>query len=71
MQRPDLSQMTEAEKDALILRLFDMVEQMERLEVRIRELETQLAKGNHNSSKPPSSDGLKKGADVGAFPNAR
>jgi transposase len=57
MQRPDLSKLSEAEKDALILKLFDNIEQ---LAARIRELEAQLGKDSHNSSKPPSSDGLKK-----------
>jgi len=57
MQRPDLSTLREAEKDALINKLFDIIEQ---LEGRIAELESQLGKDSHNSSKPPSSDGLKK-----------
>ena len=53
----DVSQLTEAQKDVLILTLLDTVEQ---LEARIRELEAQLGKDSHNSRKPPSSDGLKK-----------
>jgi transposase len=59
MQCPDLSKLSEKEKDALILELFKTIE---RLEARIRELEGQLGKDSHNSSKPPSSDGLKKPA---------
>jgi transposase len=47
---PDLSTLTHAEKDALILALFG------RLEV----LESLVRKDSHNSSKPPSSDGLGK-----------
>lgn len=46
----DLSALTHEEKDALILRL------LERLEV----LEAMVRKDSHNSSKPPSSDGLGK-----------
>jgi transposase len=59
MQRPDLSQLSEAEKDVLILELFEIIE---RLEARIVELEGQLGKDSHNSSKPPSSDWVKKPA---------
>jgi transposase len=47
---PDLSILTHAEKDALILSLFS------RLEV----LESMVRKDSHNSSKSPSSDGLAK-----------
>jgi transposase len=47
---PDLSTMTHGEKDALILML------LARLEV----LESLVRKDSHNSSKPPSSDGLAK-----------
>ena len=57
MQRPNLSQLTSAEKDTLILTLFETIE---RLEARICELEAQLGKNSYNSSKPPSSDGLNK-----------
>jgi transposase len=49
---PDLSTMTHGEKDALILML------LARLEV----LESMVRKDSHNSSKPPSSDGLGKKA---------
>jgi transposase len=59
MPRPDLSPLSEAEKDALIVKLLETIEQ---LEARIRELEDQLGKDSHNSSKPPSSDGVKKPA---------
>ncbi|WP_394756173.1 DUF6444 domain-containing protein, partial [Rhodoferax sp.] len=64
---PDLSRLSVAEKDALICALFEQVKQMERLTVmvqalsaRVQELEAQLRKDSHNSSKPPSSDGLAK-----------
>ena len=64
---PDLFRLSVAEKDALILAQFEQLKQLERLTVivqalsaRVRELEGQLRKDSHNSSKPPSSDGLAK-----------
>ena len=54
---PDLSQLSPAEKDALIHALWAMVV---RLEGRVKELEDRLALNSSNSSKPPSSDGLGK-----------
>lgn len=61
---PDLSQLTHAEKDALILDLFSLVQSL-RLEVaalqqEVRDLKDQVAKKSHNSGKPPSSDGYAK-----------
>jgi transposase len=47
---PDLLTLTNAEKDALILTLF----------ARLEALESMVHKDSHNSSKPPSSDGLAK-----------
>ena len=46
--------LTHAEYDSII-------EMIARLEKRVAELEAQLNKNSNNSSKPPSSDGLKKG----------
>lgn len=64
---PDLSRLSVAEKDELIRALFEQVKQMGRLtqmvqalSARVQELEAQLRKDSHNSSKPPSSDGLSK-----------
>jgi transposase len=54
----ELDSMSHAEKDALILLLFDVVEKLER---RLAELEVKVEKNSQNSSKPPSTDGLKKG----------
>lgn len=62
LRRPtpaELNQMSHAEKDALILKLFD---RLEGLEKRLAEVERQVQKTSRNSSKPPSSDGLKRQA---------
>jgi transposase len=48
----------EAENATLRQYLAEAVETIARLEQRIAELEGRLAKDSHNSSKPPSSDGL-------------
>ena len=61
---PDLFRLSVAEKDALILAQFEQLKQltvmMQALSARVCELEGQLRKDSHNSSKPPSSDGLAK-----------
>jgi transposase len=57
LPRPDLSTLTEAQKDVLIMALFD---QIDALWARVEALEAQLRKNSGNSSKPPSSDGLGK-----------
>ncbi len=54
---PDLTTLTSDQKDDLIRLLF---EQVRILTARVSELEARLSKDSHNSSKPPSSDGLKK-----------
>ena len=56
---PDLSQLSHADKDALIHALWATVA---KLEGRIKDLEDRLALNSANSSKPPSSDGLGKPA---------
>ena len=60
LQRPtqaELDRMSHAEKDALILQLFAALEMLQR---RVDALEGQVNKNSRNSSKPPSSDGLRK-----------
>jgi transposase len=47
---PNLSELTHAEKDALIVALLE----------RLAALENKTGKDSHNSSKPPSSDGLQR-----------
>ena len=62
LQRPsqaDLARMSHAEKNALIAQLFDLLSSVEQ---RLQELEGRVAKTSRNSSKPPSSDGLRRGA---------
>ena len=63
----DLSGPSVVEKGALILALFEQVKKVARLtataqalSARVHELEGRLRKDGHNSSKPPSSDGLAK-----------
>jgi transposase len=52
--RPDLSQLSSEEKDALIAALLERVEELER----------RLELNSSNSGKPPASDGLKKPSRV-------
>ena len=59
MDQPNLSAMDHAAKDDLIR--FLLAENAE-LKSRITALEVRLAKDSHNSSKPRSSDGLRKPA---------
>ena len=66
---PDLTQLGHAQKDALIRMLWplqqqvqDLMAQMVVMQDRIKQLEGRLAKNSKNSSKPPSSDGLRKPA---------
>ena len=66
---PDLTQLSHTQKDALILMLWplqqqvqDLMAQMAVMQERIKQLEGRLALNSNNSSKPPSSDGLNKPA---------
>lgn len=66
----ELNEMSPAEKDVLILKLFDLLESLEK---RLAEVEGKVEKTSRNSSQPPSSDGLKRQAaqprQAGAKPN--
>jgi transposase len=61
---PNLSTLTSEQKDDLIHFLFDQVirltARVAELTARVAELEARLSKDSHNSSKPPSSDGMTK-----------
>ena len=57
---PDLSSLSHEQKDEIIRMLFPLIAEVRRLSARVAELEARLSKDSHNSSKPPSSDGLAK-----------
>jgi transposase len=63
---PDLSQLSHAQKDELIGRLFaqlqELATQLQSQQKRIEELQSKLGLNSTNSSRPPSSDGLNKPA---------
>ena len=67
-KHPDLSTLTEPEKDALILTLLGVVdalrEQVRQLTEELERVKGQLGKNSRNSSKPPSSDGLSQPAPL-------
>jgi transposase len=63
---PDLSQLSHAQKDQLILALWQQVQQLmaghQQLQEQYQVLQARLNQNSHNSSRPPSSDGLGKPA---------
>ncbi len=63
---PDLSRLSESDKDNLIVELWSQMAGMKKLilnlQAQVEELQGRLAKNSRNSSKPPSSDGLNKPA---------
>ncbi|MCP5016270.1 MAG: IS66 family transposase [Ketobacter sp.] len=56
----DRQQLEKLDKESLIEFILAMQQQLAEQKALIQELRDQLAKNSHNSSKPPSSDGLKK-----------
>ena len=61
---PDLTRLTDGEKNTLILLLWEqnqlLRQKVSQLEARVKHLEDRLSKNSQNSSKPPSSDGYNK-----------
>ena len=60
MPKVTREQLEAVDKETLIELVLVLQEQLDELRVRVKELEDQIAKESRNSSKPPSSDGLKK-----------
>ena len=65
-QQPDLSILSHAQNHEMIRMLFPLIAEVRRLSAREAQLEAQLSKKSHNSSKLPSRDGLAKKS---GFPN--
>jgi len=60
MRREDIEKIYDLGKDAVVECIMQLLEKIETLTQRVNELEQKLNKDSHNSSKPPSSDGLNK-----------
>lgn len=60
MRREDIEKIYDLGKDYVVDFIMQLLEKIETLTDRVNELETKLNKNSHNSSKPPSSDGLRK-----------
>ena len=66
LPKPDEVRAAYREGEEAVVKLFIELEgKYQELEARIKELEARLNKDSHNSSKPPTSDGLKKGRKHG------
>ena len=70
-QLPNLSSLSHEQKDELIRLLFPLIAQVRQLTARVAELEARLSKDSHNSSKPPSSDGLAKKSSSPSVPSGK
>ena len=70
-QLPNLSSFSHEQKDELIRMLFPLIAEVRRLSARVAELEARLSKDSHNSSKPPSSDGLAKKSSSPSVPSGK
>ena len=57
----DREQLKRLDQESLIELILVMQQQMATQQALIQQMQDQLAKDRHNSGKPPSSDGLKKG----------
>jgi transposase len=66
---PNLSRLSHEQKDEIIRMLFPLIAEVRRLSARVAELEARLSKDSHNSSKPPSSDGLAKKSSSPSVPS--
>lgn len=60
MKREEIEQIYDLGKDAVVDFILQLVDRIDKLESHIEKLESQLKKNSSNSSKPPSSDGLKR-----------
>jgi transposase len=59
-EKIDAGQLEELDKAVLIALILNQSEQIALLNERVKSLEEQIGKNSHNSSKPPSNDGLNK-----------
>lgn len=60
MTRDEFQALYERGPDATFAVFQNLLQQLDTLTARVKELENRLGKDSHNSSKPPSSDGFKK-----------